>query len=90
MTDDRASALHVSHEISPGGRVVDRPREGATIPIILAVLTAVFVCAGLLYNGPRPTTIAQHSPPASTTTPDATPAPPVTQQPARSNAQGTQ
>jgi len=85
MTDYRN--LNTKHEPPPGNSMLNRPREGASIPLVAAILAVVIVAGGLiLYGRTHTTSTAQLTPPTQSA-PSETP---KTQQPARSNPQGTQ
>jgi len=75
------------HELPPGGGVLDRPREGTSIPVIAVILAVLIVGGGLLlYNRNHSTSTAQLAPPAPHSTPSTAP---QTQQPIGSNPAGT-
>src|SRR5437016_2725182 len=90
MIDDRMPSANTEHQPGPADQLLDRPREGASIPVIAAILAVAIVIGGiLLYNHNVPSTsTAQYTPPATTSAPSASR--PLTQQPTQSNPAGTQ
>jgi len=86
MTDQMPDP-NARHAPPPGGGMLDRPREGVSIPILAVILAVLIVGGGLLlYNRTRATNTAQLAPPAPQSAPSATP---QSQQPINSNPAGT-